>query len=271
MNRPTREFPAGVEVMPAVEADPGLEALWDRFEIFEALHHSMRIANPMSSDDLDEVIAMLAPAAGERALDIACGAGESLCRVAAAASIGEGLGIDLSPWMIAAAARHAATLPSDVAAPLRWMVGEGAQAPADPVWDLVLCLGATWIWHGTNGTVRAIAERAASGGRVAIGDMQLRPGRDADEVAKEYGTVVGDAEMDAIFDRHGLDVIGRVYTADESWDAYIERTGADAAAWAERYPGPRADGYVEEQRTWLTAHARDRDILTWVVWVGRKR
>lgn len=252
-------------------AGTDVAAVWERFEIFEALHHSMRIANPMSDADLDDVVEMLAPQPGERALDIACGAGETLCRLATAAPIDVALGIDLSPWMIAAAARHAQTLPTSIGNRLRWMVGEGKQAPVEPLHDLVVCLGATWIWHGTNGTVREIAARTAPGGRVAIGDMQLRPGRDPDEVAKEYGTVVSDAEMDETFDRHGLDVVGRVYTADESWDAYIDRTGADAASWAERYPGKRAEAYRTEQATWLTAHERDRDILTWVVWVGRKR
>lgn len=251
-----------------IDVQPGVDvgALWDLFEIFEALHHTMRIANPMSSDDLDQVVRLVDPVDDETALDIACGYGELLIRLRSAAEI-HGQGVDLSPWMIAAAHRYASVGATD----LRWTIGEGKKIPVEPTHDLVMCLGATWIWHGFNGTVRAAAERTSPGGRIAIGDMHIRDGVDPDAVKDQHGRLMSQAELDETFERHGIDVLGRINTSDAQWDDYQARTAEAAVAWRHLHPGERADGYVEEQRAWESDHERDKSLLTWSVWVGQKR
>jgi ubiquinone/menaquinone biosynthesis C-methylase UbiE len=58
----------------------------------------------------DELVSTLAPQAGERALDIGCGRGAMLLRLAAAVGpTGTAAGIDLAPQMVAAAQTDAAT------------------------------------------------------------------------------------------------------------------------------------------------------------------
>ena len=64
-----------------------VEGEWERFRIFEALHHRMRICNPMTSADLDAVADVLDPQPEQSALDIACGHGELLIRLAERAAI----------------------------------------------------------------------------------------------------------------------------------------------------------------------------------------
>lgn len=253
----------------AIEVQDGadVESLWELFEIFEALHHTMRIANPMSSEDLDDVVALLAPTDGESVLDIACGYGELLLRLRRQAEI-DGLGADLSPWMIHAAHSYAKSERVDG---LRWMVGEASKLPVEPTYDVVTCLGATWIWHGFNGTVRAISERTSPGGRIAIGEMHIRDGIDPEAATQPHGRLMSHQELDETFDRHGIDVIGRIRTADHSWDDYLARTATSAVLWQELHPSEAADRYVAEQQEWESDHARDRQFLTWSVWVGVKR
>lgn len=248
-----------------VVAGTDIDGAWDRFEIFEALHHTMTIDNPMTSADLDQVLDLLAPCDGESALDLACGHGELLRRMRRQATI-DARGIDLSPWMISAAHRYATAEQLDV----RWTLGEARHFAADKTFDLVTCLGASWIWHGYNGTVRAVAQRTAPGGRIAIGEMHLRDGVDADDVAKTHGRVTSQPELDEMFEAHGIEVIGRIRTTDEAWDDYLARTRHAATEWARLHPGPRAARYLVEQHAWEHDHQRDREVLTWSVWVGRK-
>lgn len=255
------ELPADISVIPGTD----LAALWDRFEIFEALHHTMTIDNPMTSDDLDRVVGLLSPADGERAIDLASGHGELLRRLRAAAAI-DAQGVDISPWMVTAARRHSL----DVAPDVRWTIGEAKDFAADETFDIVTSLGATWIWHGFNGTVRALAQRTAPGGRIAVGEMHVRDGVDTDAAVENYGRLMNQQELDETFAKHGIEVIGRIRTSDAAWDGYIARTAHAAKAWAEIHPGERAERYLAEQLEWESDHARDREVLTWSVWVGRK-
>lgn len=258
-----------IDVLPALEPDrrsEELTSLWKRYEIFEALHHTMRIANPMSSEDLDRVVDLVDVAAGDSVIDFACGYGELLQRLARRAPIAA-RGVDQSPWMIRQAKSDADANGLQSA----WTISDAKVYPVEPLHDVATCLGATWIWFGFNGTVRSLAERVGPGGRIAIGEMHLRDGVGAESAAESHGRLMSHDELDETFDRHGIDVLGRVRTADSSWDAYIQRTAVSAESWQREHPGDRADEYLLEQKKWVADHQRDRAVLTWSVWVGRKR
>ena len=148
---------------PAIEIRPGTDVddVWQRFEIFEALHHSMQICNPMTSAELDEVIEATEPDAGHHVVDMACGYGEVLFRMAAQRDI-NGTGVDLSPWMIASAADQ-----TPVRAPngtLQWVLGEARDYFPVHASDIAVCIGAEWVWHDFSGTAKALAARLAPGG-----------------------------------------------------------------------------------------------------------
>jgi len=249
-----------------VAAGHDLDDLWDRFEVFEALHHTMTIDNPMTSDDLDAVVDLLAPEDGDSALDLACGHGELLRRLRRQAAI-IGRGVDLSPWMLHTAHR----LTADRATDLSWMLDDAKHHGRDERFDIATCLGASWIWHGFPSTVRAITHRTSSGGRIAIGDMHLRAGLDPQAVSKTHGALESIDELDRCFADNDIELLGRINTSDEAWDTYLARTELAAASWLELHPGDRAQSYLDDQRAWQEDHERDREILTWSVWVGKKR
>lgn len=263
---PLRELPADVVVADGID----LPGEWHRFELFEALHHTMRICNPMTSGDLDAVVDALDPAEGDSVLDLACGYGELTIRLAQRAAI-QATGIDLSPWMISAAATRCGSGSGvERAATFEWVVGDAKRSVTRPH-DIVACLGASWIWFGFAGTARAIAERTRPGGRIAIGDMRIRDGCDPVVVAEHHGRVSSiDEHIDEI-ERHGVEVIDQIDTSDDSWDDYLARTEEAVLRWRTDHPGERADRYVKEQHEWQSDHQRDRSILTWTVWVGQKR
>lgn len=256
-------LPRDVVVLPGTD----LEGEWERFRIFEALHHGMRICNPMTDTDLDALIARLDPADGTRVLDLACGHGELLMRIAAGYRI-EGVGVDLSPWVIARAATTAAR--RGLVGSVTWYVGEARTAGIGAPWQIVTCLGAPWVWHGFGGTARALAERAAPGGRIAIGDLRLRDGADVGAIADEHGRVATRHDQAAMLAEAGLRDVHELELAPGGWDAYMDRVAASAQKWAELNAGEEAERYLAESEMWRNDHERDRGFLTWTVWTARR-
>lgn len=258
---------------PPVPADPGyvtsfsaaeVADLTARFEVFEALHHQMQICNPMAESDLDAVADHLAADLSDdgMAIDVACGYGELLFRLAARRPRITGVGVDLSPWMLRSAV--AAVPERAPSADLAWYLSDGAQVAdhlSAQACDVACCLGASWIWHGLNGTVRAMASLVRPGGRVAIGDMRTRHGVTSDDLPEKFRRVTGLAEQEALFGHHGLRIVDRIDTADEFWDAYIARTRECATSW-------HSSDYVDVQREWEADHERDLPLLTWSVWIA---
>ena len=221
---PTPEIPAEVEVMP----DLDLDEAWERYQPFEPLHFGQDILNPMSDAELDRVVEALGVRAGMRILDVACGHGEMLLRIASRLPV-EAHGLDESPWAITRAAQRART--REMRGTIRWWLGHGAEAPLGP-FDVVTCIGASWIWHGFSGTVRAVARRVAPGGTVAIGDLRVREGAAVDE-----GRVIARAEQIEAILAAGLSPTGELVASDASWREYQERILACAEAYAAGTPG----------------------------------
>lgn len=255
------ELPDDVEVLPGTD----VEGEWERFRVFEALHHGMRICNPMSHGDVDRVVELLEPAPGESVLDIACGHGELLIRMAELAPV-RGVGVDLSPWVLQRARQEAARRIPDGS--VRWMLGNAHDLPGER-YDIVTCIGASWIWHGFAGTLAAMAERLDAGGRIAIADLRLRNGVDLSEILETYGRVLTAEEQGVALEEHGFEVIERLDPGMESWNAYQQRIAESAADWQLTHPGEEAARFVSEQVRWRRDHERDQQFLTWSVWIAR--
>jgi len=252
-----------IEVLAGTDVDD----VWDRFEIFEALHHSMQICNPMDSSELNEVIEAFGLSGGEHVYDAACGFGELLIRCAEKTAIA-GTGVDLSPWMVTGAVDEAERRVPN--ADLRWELGEARDYLPEPRPDVAVCIGAEWVWHDFTGTARALSQQVAPGGVVAIAAARLRHGADQAAVTANHGTVETVDDMAATLQRFGLVPVHRVDPTDDGWDGYLARTAVAVEQWRQLYPGDRAERWASEQRDWQAARDRDRHITGWSVWVAHK-
>lgn len=257
-------LPSAVHILPGTD----VHGAWDRFEVFEALHHSVPICNPMTSAQLDEVIDATGVSDSSRVYDAACGYGELLIRAAGRARI-VGTGVDLSPWMIATAAERAAVRVPDAA--MRWVLGDAAAFDPGPHPDIAVCIGAEWVWHDFSGTARALARLLRPGGVAAIGAARLHHDADPQGVRRQYGRIDTVDDMREILGDNGLEPLHRVDPDDAGWDDYLARTAAAASSWAARHPGARAQRWLDEQDDWQAARERDRGIIGWSVWIARKR
>ena len=257
-------LPSDILVLP----DTDVEDAWERFYPFEALHHLHEICNPMRHSELATVIDALAPTDRTHAVDIACGHGDLLLDMAGRASI-FGVGVDLSPWVLLRA--HARASSADLAGSLEWWLGEGMAVPREPKWDIATSLGASWIWHGFEGTARALAGRLRTGGRLAIGDLRLRDTADRQRLqaagAPEAATPTRDEQL-AILAGLELEPIAEMVAPDAAWEQYHLTVLASADRYATDHP--EAD-YRHLAAAWMEDFQRDREHLTWNVWVARRK
>jgi SAM-dependent methyltransferase len=142
------------------------------FEVSEA---GIRIMCPTSDEKLMLVgetcrkLGYMHP--GIRLLDLACGQGEMLSRWAQTYGI-TATGVDLSRAFIDMARRRAEEL--DVAAQLEFVEGDAGQYPQNsPAYDIVSCIGATWIGGGTAGTINLMRQalKDEQYGLLLVGDI----------------------------------------------------------------------------------------------------
>ncbi len=144
----------------------------DRWRYFDITHRDHLICNPVSSAALDQVIDILALPPEARVLDVACGKGELLARLAERYR-SEGVGIDLSPSFAAAARANLNARIPDARVDILEM--DGAQYREDSEsFDLAACLGASWIWDGYSGTLDALSHFTRPGGMILVGEPFLK-------------------------------------------------------------------------------------------------
>jgi len=122
------------------------------FEIAEA---NVRIHDPINEEKLMKLGAVCRPTPQTTMLDLACGTAEMLCLWAATYGM-RGIGIDLSEAFTADARRRAAEL--NVSDRITILHGDAAKPETllpDPTkrFDMVSCVGATWIGGGLVGTL----------------------------------------------------------------------------------------------------------------------
>jgi trans-aconitate 2-methyltransferase len=123
-----------------------------------------------------DLLAMVRPCPGGRAVDLGCGTGELTRSVHLAAQTAETVGIDSSETMLARSGGFAAP-------GLRFELGDVAQfAPAKP-FDLVFSNAALQWVPGHEGLFERLAAAVAPGGQIAI-QMPDNDGYPSHEVAK---------------------------------------------------------------------------------------
>ena len=140
--------------------------IWRYFDVTHGLH---TYCNPISEEGIQEMEGMLDLKPGMRVLDIASGLGEMLIGLARRHGV-RGVGVDVSPYAIRRAeARKAAEAPD---ADIRFleMKGEDYALDGDGRFDVVLCVGASWIWKGYKGTLGALRDFVKPGGLIVNGE-----------------------------------------------------------------------------------------------------
>ena len=187
-------------------------------EIAETYH---RILNPFTEDQLLLLgdICRLHP--GMKQLDLACGKGEMLCRWAQKYGI-SGVGVDISSVFLDAAKKRAAEL--DVTEKLKFVQGDAGEYPqATHDYDVVSCIGASWIGNGLTGTLKLMTPPLKPDGLLLIGEpFWIEPPPETAYAAmdvKKEDFVSLDDTLDR-FESAGMRLVEMVLASHYGWDRY---------------------------------------------------
>jgi SAM-dependent methyltransferase len=226
------------------------------FHVAESEHE---LQNPTSPEKIRRLGELLRLGPESRVLDVACGRGGPA--VILASTFGcRIVGVERSPEFAATARVRTAGLPVEI------VEADAAEFPLEPEsFDVAMCIGASFVWDGLEGTLAALAPVAR--GHVVVGEPYWRAEPPADD--EGFFTLAGVAER---FAAAGLAVVGVLAASDDDWDWYESLHWRALEEWLGANPGdPDAaeirarheesrDRYLREQRT----------ALGWAILVGRK-
>jgi SAM-dependent methyltransferase len=223
-------------------------------EIAESNH---RILNPFTEEQLMLLGDICRLQAGQRQLDLCCGKGEMLCRWAAHYGI-QGVGVDISQVFLAAARRRAVEL--QVEANLTFIEADASQYPVPRgEFDLVSCIGATWIGSGLVGTLKLMRPGLKNRDSLLLVGEPFWIDEPPDE-AYEWITE-GDREMFTTligtlqrFESAGLELVEMVLADHHGWDRYEAMHWLAVSDWLRAHPD---DPEAEELRRWNERNQRE--------------
>ena len=144
-----------------------MEWKMDIWKFYSVTHGYHLVCNPMSTAKLDELIGLLKLNPGSAVLDIACGKGEMLTRLAERYEV-SGVGVDISPYFVADTERKLQERVPGVQIEILNM--DGADYSPDRLFDLAMCIGASWVYKGHRGTLSALKAMTKPGGLILVGE-----------------------------------------------------------------------------------------------------
>jgi SAM-dependent methyltransferase len=218
-------------------------------ELVSAISHGdLAFHDPLDPDAIDEIVGLAGLTAQDRVLDLGCGPGELLIRVAERHGCA-GVGIDAAPNQImAAVARASRRVPQ---AELRFEIGDAQEAELEAgSFALAACLGSSHALGGTRPTLERLHELVRPGGHVLLADgfWERDPlpgylqalGATRDELG-DFGDLLRAAEA------AGLTPVYCHVTSREEWDRYEWRLILNRERYIAAHPD---DPLVPALREW---------------------
>jgi len=244
----------------------------DKWKYYGVTHIDHLVCNPTSDLKLDELVELLDLKPLQRVLDVACGKGELLCRIAErwGASC---LGVDISPYEVAAA--HEKIKTRGLGESVDVLEGDGADYEApDHSLSLAMCIGATWVWGGYRGTIDALMKLVAPGGLVAIGEPFKLKEPSPEHAATDpdfVASVVTHAENVEIAVAAGLTPLYALVSNQDDWDRYEGLQWNAAEAWARENPDdPDVEELLGRSRKGRDEYLKfGRDTVGWAIYIMR--
>jgi len=248
-----------------------MEWKMDRWKFYDVTHRHHVVCNPMNTTKLDELIELLTLNPQAAVLDIACGKGEILTRLAERYRV-LGVGVDISPYCVADVKQKLQERVSDARIEILNM--DGADYKADQFFDLAMCIGASWVYKGHRGTLRALKSMTKPGGLVLVGEpFWIKEPEKAYLAAENYtGDMFGTHyENVLVGEEEGLVPLYTMVSNQNDWDRY------ETLQWyaAAMHAGENEDDPDVPEILARVAHGRTnylrwgRDTLGWALYLFR--
>jgi SAM-dependent methyltransferase len=245
----------------------------DKWKYYDIRHKRHLLCNPLNREKFEKLCRLLKLERGSRVLDIACGKGEFLIRLAELYSI-SGVGVDISPYCIKDCLEKKRKRVSNSSIKFIEMDGAKYRPESSQLFEVAMCIGASWVYGGYRGTVSVLKNMTRPEGLVVVGEAFWL--KDPD---KEYLKATGTKRED--FDTHennvkvgeeeGLVCICTVVSNRDDWDHYETLKWWNVNEYVRANPD---DKDIQEllERTkrekYIYLHW-ERDTLGWAIYVFR--
>ncbi|MFC1952589.1 SAM-dependent methyltransferase [Chloroflexota bacterium] len=245
------------------------ESNLDIWKFFDVIHKYHVVLNPMSTTKIDGLIELLKLDPQSEVLDIACGKGEILTRIAEHYPI-SGVGVDISPFFVTDAKQKLQErVPNSQ---IEILNIDGADYKPDRLFDLSMCIGASWIYKGHRETLRTLKSMTKPGGLILVGEpFWLK------EPEEAYLTAAGETRGD--FGTHnenvlagteeGLLLLYTLVSNQDDWDHYSALQWYSTAKFAkENVDDPDVTEIVTRiNRGQATYLQWGRDTVGWAIYL----
>jgi SAM-dependent methyltransferase len=243
----------------------------DMWKFYDITHRGHVVCNPTSEEKLARLVDLVQLPAAARVVDIACGKGEFLIRLAEAYGVC-GVGVDLSPCFIADADRRLRARAPEAGITFTQM--DGADFKPDKPHSLTLasCIGASWVYGGYAGTLDALIGMVEPDGWLIVGEPYwLREPSDEYLRAVELTSDAFGSHADNVDagERRGLELVHTLVSSKDDWDRY---EGLQWYAMADYARTERDDAdlpeLLERVAKGKSAYVRwGRDAVGWAIYV----
>ncbi|MEO5651938.1 MAG: methyltransferase [Marmoricola sp.] len=216
------------------------------------LHEDLEFLSPLSTDRANRLVGWLTAGLGDggTVLEIGCGWGELLLRVATAAPHVQVLGLDLDVGRVEEAQRRA--LARGLSERASFRPADASRTDARPH-DAVICIGASqaWVLGEAVGepldyasALRALRARVRRGGRLLFGEAIWSHSPTTEATAALSGRTdefISLPELVDLAEALGFAVAGIGEAAQDEWDAFEAGYCARYATWLATHPADHPD------------------------------
>ena len=245
----------------------------DPWKYYNITHKRHQLCNPLNTEKFERLCQLLRLKRGERVLDIACGKGEFLIRLAELYDIA-GVGIDISPYCIrdSEEKRRKRVPNSDI----EFVKMDGADyRPKVPLsFDVALCIGASWVYGGHRGAIQALKGMVKKGGLIVVGEpfWLTEPSQEYLEVEgikkDDFGTHYDNVKVG---EDEGLTCLYTLVSGYDDWDHYETLQWWAIDEYIRAHPDdPDIHELVERKTREKNLYLqRGRETVGWAVYVFR--
>jgi SAM-dependent methyltransferase len=247
----------------------------DIWKYYNITHKNHVMLNPMSKLKFEGLLSMLNLKQENIVLDIGSGKGEFLVRLAELYSI-SGIGVDMSPYFVKdAIERKKLRIPDSN---IRFLEMDGAdyKPDKDELFDLTICLGASFIYKGFYRTIEALKEMTKLGSLIVIGEPYWikEPSQEylkISELKKEdFNTHIKNIEAG---EKAGLLCLYTLASNHDDWDHYETLQWWSAYDYIDAHPeDPDNNELLNNINNSKTGYlSYGRDTVGWAIYVFRYR
>jgi len=236
-------------------------------------HRDHDFCNPVGSEKVDRMLALLELTAGQRVVDIGCGKAELLIRLVERSRV-SGVGIDLNPhWLGEGRARAASRVPDGDLTLLQMDVADFMGQ--EESFDVGVCIGATHAYGSYRKTLKTLPRLVRPGGLVLVGEGYWKRDPDADYLMalgaqrEEFTDHKGNIEAGV---EEGLTPLYSQVSSEDDWDHYEGLYVRAIERFASSYPDdPDSEEMTARIRRWRTIfHRWGRSTLGFGLYLFQK-